>query len=263
MMPGLRRGLLAAATTLLVACIDLGGPSQDVVSISNLRLPYPSVVIGDVLRDTLGNPAPLSIVAFGRAGDTLAGQTVSFIAIDSTVKVDPDGIVHGVTRDTLGGRVVGGTGGLQTPAQRIIVTIAPTDVTSGTASTSIQFDATALDTTASTNWSQGLALTVTGASGAAAQGYVVSYALIRSPPPDTPGALTAYIGDDSRHSAADTTDTRGIASRKAVVRLGSVSKALLAGSITDTIIVRAHVKYLGAEIAGSPIDYIIPVSKKP
>jgi hypothetical protein len=263
MMQGVRRALVLGATVVVASCIDLGGPSQDVTSISNLKPAYPSVVIGDVLRDTLGNPAPLSIVAFGSNGDTLAGQAVSFIALDSSVTVDADGTVHGVRRDSLGGRVVAGTGGLQTPAQRIFVTIAPTQAASGTTSASIQFDPAATDTTASTNWSSALVLNLTGAAAAAAQGYVVSYSLIRAPAPETAGVATAYVGDDSRNSPADTTDTKGVASRKAVVRLSTVSKALLAGTITDTIIVRAHVKYLGAEVPGSPVDYVIPVSKKP
>jgi hypothetical protein len=263
MIRQLRRALYVGAAMLVASCIDLGGPSQEVVSISSLKLPYPSVVVGDVLRDTLGNPAPLTITAFGSTGEELTGQTISFIAVDPSVSVDADGTVRGLVRDTLGGRVVAGTGGLQAPAQRVIVTIAPTTVTSGTTSPSIQFDSAATDTTTSTNWSTALALTVTGASNAAAQGYVVSYSLIRSPAPETPGAVTAYIGDDAKHSSADTTDTKGAASRKAVIRQTAVSKALRAGTMIDTIVVRARVKYLGVDVAGSPVDYVIPVSKKP
>lgn len=258
-----RRALIGAALLGIAACFDLGGPKEGVISISSLRLPYPSVVIGDLMRDSLGNPAPLSIVAFGADGEPLPGEPVTFVALDTTVQVDADGTLHGIIRDSIGARVVAGAGALQTPPQRIIVTIAPTLATRSTAETSIQFDVLAPDTTSNTNWSPGLALTLTGATGAA-QGYVVTYALIESPDAEVPGTPTAYLGDDAaKPMTRDTTDVKGIASRRVILRQSALATAVRSGTRPDTVIVQATVKYLGADVPGSPVQFIVPVSKKP
>ncbi len=259
-----RRALIGAAILVLAACIELGGPTDGVVSITNLRLPYPSVVVGDLMRDSLGNPSPLFLTAFGADGEPLPTEPLTFVALDTTLSVDPDGTVHGLFRDSIGGRVVGGAGSLQTPPNRIIVTIAPTAVTMGPGPTTIQFVNTAPDTSATTNWSTPLLLTITGAAGAPAQGYVVTYALVETPDPVTPGTPTAYISDaGARTMTRDTTDTRGVASRIVVLRQGAVATDIRSGSRIDSVIVRATIKYLGADVPGSPVDFIVPVSLKP
>ena len=260
-----RRALLAgAALAMIGACIDLGGPKDGVVSISNLRLPYPSVVAGDLLRDSLGNPSPLSITAFGADGNPLPTEPLTFVALDTSVTVDPDGIVHGVTVDTLGGRVVAGAGALQTPPQRVIVTIAPTTTIKGTEPTTIQFVPAAPDTSTNTNWSAPLTITLQGAGGVKAPGYVVTYTLVETPDAAVAGTPTAYIGDDAARSMPrDTTNTQGIAARRVILRQAAIATNIRDGSRPDTVIVRAIVKYLGADVPGSPVDFIIPVSQKP
>lgn len=265
MTRGKRRALtIGAALAIIAGCIDLGGPKDGVVSISNLRIPYPSVVIGDLLRDSLGNPSPLSIIAFGADGEPLTTEAISFVALDSTLSVDADGTVHGLLRDSLGGRVVAGAGTLQTPAHRIIVTFAPTLAVKGTAATAIVFDNLLPDSTEKQNGSPALVLTLNGTDNSLAHGYVVTYELARTPAPKVPGAPTAYIADESnRLMPRDTTDTKGVASRRVVLRQAAIEDELRAGQKTDTIIVRAFVKYLGADVSGSPVDFIVPVSKKP
>jgi hypothetical protein len=258
-----RRALAGATLVLLAACLELGGPKDGVVSISNITLPSPAVVAGDVMRDSLGQPAPISIVAFGASGDTLASEPITFIAIDTTVTVDADGTIHGVTRDSVGGRVIAGAGGLQTPPQRVIVTIAPTAVAKGP-DTKIQFVNTTPDTSNNSNWSDGLVLTVTGAGTAPAQGFVVSYSIVEMPDAETAGTPTAYIGDDAaKPMPRDTTDTKGQASRRVILRQSAVATSIRDGSRSDTVVVRATVKYLGADVPGSPVQFIVPVSRKP
>lgn len=263
-----RRALIgAAAVSVAAACVELGGPKDGVVSISSLKMAYPSVVVGEILRDSLGAPAPLSIVAFGPSGEVLDSEAITFLALDSTVSVDPDGTVHGLRRDTLGGRVVATAGGLQTPPLRVIVTVAPTTVTRSVDPTAIAFDTSLSkrDSTAETNASPPLTVTVVGAGGVGVQGFIVSYALVRSLTPVIAGTPTAYLADDAkRTSPRDTTSAAGIASRRVIIRQAAfLDAAWLAGTKTDTIIIRATVRYLGADVPGSPIDFIVPVSKKP
>jgi len=264
MTPAMRRALIGAALIGVGACLDLGGPKEGVISISSLHLPSPSVVVGDLMRDSLGNPAPLSITAFGPNGEELPGEPVTFVTLDSTVRIDADGTLHGITIDTLGARVIAGAGQLQTPPQRVIVTVAPTTATKSTTSTPIQFVAETPDTTNNSNWSPGLVVTVKGAGGAAAQGYIVTYSVIESPDAQVPGTPTAYIGNDAaRAMSRDTTDTKGEASRRVILRQSAIATDVRAGTRSDTVIVSASVKYLGADVPGSPMQFIIPVSRKP
>jgi len=260
-----RRALFGATAVIVVAaCVELGGPKAGVVSISNLKLPSPSVVAGDLMRDSLGAPSPVSITAFGSNGEAIAGEPITYVALDPTVTIDDDGTIHGVSKDTLGGRIVAGAGGLQTPPLRVVVTIAPTTVTKSPAATSIQFVNTEPDTSKNTNWSDPLVLTLTGAAGALAQGYIVTYSLMETPDPEVAGTPTAYIGDDTaKPMSRDTTNTKGEASRRVILRQSAVATATRSGSKTDSVIVRATVKYLGADIAGSPVTFIVPVFKKP
>jgi hypothetical protein len=258
-----RRALIGAALVAIAACVELGGPKEGVISISSLKLPYPSVVVGDLMRDSLGNPSPLSVTAFGFDGQPLAGEPTSFFALDTTVTVDADGTVHGITRDTVGGRVVGGAGSLQTPPQRIIVTVAPTTASKSPAATTIQFVNTATDTSTNTNWSPPLELTLSGADGVKAQGFVVTYTIVESPDAAEPGTPTAYIGNDAaRPMPRDTTGTTGVSSRRVILRQIAVATDVREGTRTDSVIVLASVKYLGADVPGTPIQFIVPISKK-
>jgi hypothetical protein len=260
-----RRGAFGAAVAIVVAAcaVELGGPRDGVLSITNVKLPYPSVVIGDLMRDSLGNPSPLTITAFGANGEEIA-TVPEYVALDTTLTVDADGTIHGVYRDTVGGRIVASAGGLQTPPQRVIVTIAPTAATAGVDPTTIQFVNTEPDTTRNTNWSPPLLLTLTGATGALAQGYVVTYSLVETPDAEVAGTPTAYIGDDAARSMPrDTTDTKGVSSRRVVIRQLAIANSIRDGSRSDTVIVQASVKYLGADVPGSPVQFIVPVSKKP
>ena len=260
-----RRGMwMAALAVAAAACIDIGGPSSGVVSISNLTVAFPSVVIGDLLRDSLGAVAPLQLTAFDPSGNPIPGAEVTFVALDSTIRIDADGTVHGITRDTVGARVVAGAGGLQTAPARIFVSVAPQTATKGTAPTLIEFDITAPDTATRSNWSPALAVTLTGAGDVGAQGFIVSYEIIRAPAPIDPAAPAVYLADENgRRSARDTTDRQGLAGRIVVLRQQAIGDpALFAGTKTDTVIVRATARYLGVDLPATPIDFIIPVRKK-
>ena len=117
-----------------------------------------------------------------------------------------------------------------------------------------------------TNWSPPLELTLTDASGiTTAQGFIVTYAVIRFPAPKAANDPAAYLGDDAGEAVCARHD-RLQGSRKpagGAAPAGDRQDAVRAGTKTDTIIVRATVKYNGADVAGTPVDYVIPVKKKP
>src|ERR1700730_7594863 len=104
---------MVAITTAVAAtaCSDIFGSAtrSPVASISALSLPYPTVVVGDVMRDSLGTPEPVSIQAFDADGNLVANQSPQFTvlagatsALSTTVQVDQNGFVHGLARDTIG-----------------------------------------------------------------------------------------------------------------------------------------------------------------
>ena len=259
---------LAAVLTLAiaVACDPLAtnNSSITVESISDLGIPSPSVVVGQIMKDSLGNDAPLSLTAFDPKGRALLNQPIFITVLDPSVHVDQLGFVHGVTRDTIGARVIAGAGSLQTLQNRIIVTV-PAQITTKSASqTAITFTV-ATDSTNKTNWSPLLISTATDVNGVGAQGFIVKYTVIRSPLAQTTGAPTVYIADDNgKATTRDTTDHLGVASRLVVLRQAAIGDAaLLGGTKTDTIIVRATASYAGAVLPGMPIDFIIPVKKGP
>jgi hypothetical protein len=267
------RALAAVVTVAAMgACLQLDVPENQVASISALSVPYPTVVIGDVMRDSLGVARPISVIAYDAEGRALGGVAVQIIVLDATantlgtsVGVDQLGYVHGLIRDTLGARVFATVGSFGAPPQRILVSVAPQVAKQSAAATAISFDITTPDTSVQTNWSPPLELTLTDGNTTGAQGFIITYEVTRSPTPTIAGVPTAYVGDDAgKASRRDTTDVKGIAGRRVILRQQAIGDAaLFAGTKTDTIIVRATVKYNGADLSGTPFDYIVPVKRKP
>ena len=65
-------GIIAAA----LACGEVPTLDQGIAYISTIILPAPAVAVGDQLRDSLGNVAPLRIEAFDRNDEQLPDPQV-------------------------------------------------------------------------------------------------------------------------------------------------------------------------------------------
>jgi hypothetical protein len=254
--------LLAAGLLSAAACDPLGtnNTSPDVASISDLILPSPSVVVGEIMRDSSGVEAPVTLNAYDRDGRLLVNQTVSINVLDASVTIDQSRFVHGVTVDTVGARVIAGAGSLQTQPVRIPVSVHPDFTTTTVASSTINFPIPATDSTSNANWSVPLDLLMTGNGSRGAQGFIVKYSIIKQPA-GLNGAPTVYLidGDPNRPTSRDTTSASGHASRRVVIRsaqLANIAK-------TDTIVVRATASYAGLVIGGLPIDFTIQIKKTP
>jgi hypothetical protein len=48
-----------------------------------------------------------------------------------------------------------------------------------------------------------------------------------------------------------------------ILRQSAVATDIRNGSRSDSVIVRATIKFLGADVPGSPVEFIVPVSRKP
>lgn len=256
------RLVAVAATLLLPACLELSAPTDDIESISGLITPFPAVVAGDTLRDSLGVARRLEIVAFTGRGDTVRSpEGLRFFVSDteSGARVENGYLIAGARTGAI--QVVGQVPGLQTPAVTIQVTPRPVRVRAEPASDA---DTVSLPVKryglAATVTSDPLTVRVIGEPGGTTpvNGWLVRYRITRQPRGVSPTALVAYLVDDQNRairgdslSAVDTT-SGGLASRRVVLRPDSLSK------VTDTVIVEARVSYRGAPLAGSPVVYRIP-----
>lgn len=255
--------IAAIALTIVAGCTALEEPGGNIGAISTLQVPSPSIVLGDVMRDSTGAPAPVRVIVYDRRGAPIEGAAVTYLSLDPSVSVDASGQLSGLTLDPEGARIVGGIDNLQTAPVRVFVTVAPTGAAATSTGGSILFTPLT-DTTNNTNWSDTLGVRVTGAGGAGAQGFVVDYTIERAPT-QTGTRPAVYLADPAtqRASTRDTTSASGYASRRLILRQTAVGDAaLLSGTKVDTIAVRATVRYGGVDIPGSPLTFLVPVRRR-
>ena len=112
-----------------LACTKVGtGPSVP-VAIEAFAPPLPSVVVGDTMRDTSGNAAPLRATVYNSDDQPIPDAPIRFLAIDSLRHVTLDtttGIVVG--RDTGQARIIARIGSLQSEPITVTVVQPPTAI---------------------------------------------------------------------------------------------------------------------------------------
>jgi hypothetical protein len=258
----------AIARAIPLAIVSLAGSCTDVVTnpaiavaISFDTLPYPSVVAGDTLRDSLGRAAPMRAIAFNSSGGVIASAPIRYIAIDTGITIAPTGIVTAQAR-TGKIRIVASVNGLQSIVETLTVARQPNAVVPVAPLTDTLFYAP-LDNPG-TNVSCPLTVRVTTADTAggvpATQGWVVSYQAFHDGQPLVQSDTTlATVWDDlsSNATLVDTTIVDGTAARR--VRVRSLG---LSVSPTDSVIVMATVRYRGANLPGSPIRFVVYATPK-
>lgn len=251
-------GLAMAVSAGAVGCRAIPAPANGVLSVSEVQLPSPGVVVGDTMRDSTGQVAPLHVYAFGVGGqaDTLKDAIVEFVMLDNGAHVTSGGYLIGDSvRSAV--RVVGSVGSLQTSAAPVNVTPHPDSIGSAltTAIATVTFNP--LDSTATANYSTALAATVVSMDSvppAAVQSVIVHYAIIYQPPASVAGAASAVLVDPSGHpSSVDTTDASGQVTRRIRVRPQ-------APTIPDSVVVKVTAQYRGVPLRGSPVRFVVPIA---
>ena len=243
-----------------VACVDMSAPKGP-ASISALQLPSPSVVIGDVMRDSTGAPAKLSVIAYDANGAKIADVATQFFVTDTgaPATVDASGVVTGTRVGTV--HVVGQIGALQTPVASILISVAPKLI--ARADTITRVDTVHASTDTAHRDVVPAAVMVSGDSGGAA-GFIVKYTLVHAPPTKSTSKTPAVflVDDQSNPSTVDTTDATGRASRTLVVVgafLADTSLASLLSGKPDIAVLTAQTSYKGALVSPSPIRIVIPI----
>lgn len=260
-------GVLAAGGMAAWGCGDVALAPDVPAAIEWTPFPFPSVVLGDTLRNEAGAVTRVRAIVRNVAGDTLAASGVRYLYADfnrdSALLVDSSGVVRAVRRPTAEARLGARAGSSLQVLAPIIVTDRP-DTASGSAPASVQ--PLVLPDTGRTaaggNTTGPLTVTVrtlpaTGTP-AGVNGWLVRYELLRPVNAANDTTAGAFLVDDSgRPSTVDTTDTGGSASRKVRVRPALFPSA--AG--TDTVVVRAVVRYKGAAVRGAPLRLAVPVRR--
>jgi len=253
-----------AAAWIAVACLDISSPVTGITAITSVLLPTPSVVVNDVLRDTLGAPASLAVYAFGPNGDTVKDVVVRYFAIDSTQKLHVDSITGAASGDSLSplAKVVArvtpadGKGVIQTLQVPLPVVPKPDSASKTDALIDFPFDPGTLDTLGSGVLSPTLDVKVLGGtSDTTIQSYIVSYKIVRMPTSKIAGQQTVKILDRTGNdSTIAVTSSSGIASRQLRVRLSAIDDPLRFGTTTDTVVVQVRVLFQGNPLPIAPSD---------
>lgn len=252
-------GLVAAAA---MACVDLAAPKNTPASISLLQVPTFFIVRGDVMRDSLGNPAKPNVLAYDASGSEATGFTPSFFITDSNAVAhfDANGVLVGDRIGTV--RFLGQIGSLQTPVATIYVTTTPLKIAAAGKTDSIVVPVTSDSSTSMGTAS--LAVTVRGLADSAIGGAIVRYAIVPPVPASKTGTAAVYLANDLNNlSTVDTTDAQGSAARRLIVNSRFLADAaLLSGQKKDSVIVEARTKYRGAELSGSPVRFVVHIRIK-
>jgi hypothetical protein len=246
-----------AAATALVACFELSGPGPGLSAISPIIIAWPSVVLNDQLRDSLGNVAPLRVDVFDADGNQVDDAEVRFIALDTGLTVQADGVVVGTRLRTTPARVVAqvSRGGdvLQTPEVNIDVVPLPDSVLPNSDTTFAPKTFPVTDPATVT--SDPLAVTVLSrAAGVGVRSWIVRYDIVDQPE-GVNGQRTALFTGATDTVAYDTTDASGVANDRTI----AFQRArLTTAQGRHDVIVRATIRRIGASGEARTVTFTLP-----
>jgi len=264
---------LAALVALWIAtaCLDITSNVPQIGSITPVILPWPSVVTGESLFDTLGNVAPLQIKATGTNGKPIPMEDliVRFYAVDSTGNLKVDSLTGKAFGKALSPtaavvasvRQANGVGGfIQTPTMALPVVPVPTSATRSP-DTSFNYNVLATDTLSPQLLSPPLTVTVL-AKDTVVQKYLVMYEIVSRPPStDSAAGPTLVLRGNGADSTVAVTNAAGQASLQLQVRPSVLSEALHAPGATFTAVVVARVIFKHDTLKMTPNDSFVVVFK--
>lgn len=240
------RRLVGPALIGCVACTEVGTDPNAVVALRFEGSAYPSIVVGDSLRDSLGALQPLVATALNYKNEPVPDVPIEFSSPDTVLRVFDDGVVF-ATRRTAGdapARVFATTGSLQSQPDSLFVVHRADSIRAGK-----DVETVFVGTAGGTSGPDSLAFsifgdTVAGQPKATVRSWLVSFRLRHRgqllAPTDTTFAYTFETGGGSppRRIATfiDTTDTQGRAARRVFVR------SLSSTATEDTIYLIATIR---------------------
>jgi hypothetical protein len=248
------------AAAVVGACSGASTAPDGIVSLSFDTLPYPSIVAGDTMRDSLGHAAPLSAVAYNASGAIIANPAVRYFVLDTGVDVSATGYLIATTRTSGTVRVIAAASALQSLPRTVTVTRAPSAfAASGATVDTVRY--VLPDAAANVSPTMTVKLTRDSSGTAVAvPGFLVTWALtFRGQTIATTDTTLASVWDDAssrRASLVDTTGSDGTASRVLRIRANNLP------ATADSFVVYAATRYRGAAVAGSPVKFVIQFRPK-
>lgn len=251
---GAAAGLLVAVAALGGSCTDVATGPATAVALEFDTLPFPAVVTGDTLRDSLGLAAPLHAVAYNASGAVITDAGIRYIALDTGLTIDGAGIVTAQARNGAV-RIVASVGALQSVSRTLEVARRPdTVIVTGKLVDTLRFtipDSAARNVTASLGVRVATNDTAGGIIGS--KGWLVSYQAFYhgAPLASADTTLASLWAEGSKTSPLDTTTADGAAGRTLRIR------SLLLPTTPDSFVVLATVRHRGAAVRGSPVRFVI------
>lgn len=251
---------LLFVAAIVAACAEVGTDPDEAVSIEFNRLPSPSILVGDTLRDLLGKVVVLrdSVWVFNRDNDPLASFPVSFVPTTDSAHVVWDPVSGYVVSN---GTTLLGTVGLQAqagglfppPVSLAIVQAAPTTIAKVDPDTTVllAINFTRRDTLSESSEEVTVRLS---AADTAVSTWPVQFVVVSVPASLDSVAFIATRGDTLRSSKASPFDTTtsGSASRFILAHLRAG-----AANGTDTLVVRARFRVRAAIV--DSVEWRLPV----
>lgn len=214
----------------------------------------PSMVVGDSLRDTLGNVDSLQAIVFNASGDTIPDAAIRYVHADTTHIVNIDSISGtAVALDTGQARVVAQASTLQSPPETLFVVPAPDQFTNiRPLQDTLNFTSVRSDTL--------FALTVALASGTLpVNHYRIEYRFVYPADLNTPDSTRVLLTDENRTFALiDTTSISTAGVGGVATRFLRISP--FAHTFNDTVVVEARAFLPNhTPVTGSPLRFKVLV----
>lgn len=249
---------LAAGTA--VACAEFGTGIGDISYIAFDGIPYPALITGDTLRDSLGVATPLRASAFDGSGREIADARFEYLLLDTGtvgVRVDSLGHLIGTTRRDGTVRVIAALDGLQTAARLIRVTRRPDSTFAATAATQT-FNYSLPDGNSNVSGDLRISLVSRDTVGVApgVGGWLVRWRTVHAGDTLAPGdtTLVALQASSGARSVTDTTTAEGTSTRKLRIFAARLTVPV------DSFIVLAEVRRHGVPVAGSPVRFVVNIA---
>jgi len=256
-----------SACVVAAACADIGTNPSVPASIEATPLAFPSIAVGDSLRDTLGVAYPVRAVVRNIQGDVIEDAPIRYLYVqaarDTALEVDSiSGHVRVLKRPASGPVQIAAR--FESALQVLIplrITSDP-DTVFRTESTRIVGFVPDTGRRGADENSAAVSVRVQYRDDAdAAQNvgdWLVRFVVVRPANPTNDTTKAAFfMNDNARPTSLDTTDASGLASRRLRMRPGILFPA---GSPTsDTVVVEARIWRRGVPVPGAPVRIAVPV----
>lgn len=250
-----------AAALLLAGCLDLSTDPNEIVAIEMSRPAWPSVVIGDTLRDAEGVATPLVAQLFDASGSLVTGTPIAFLTPDTAaITVSSDGVVTGKAAAT-SVRIFASGAGLQGIPDTLAVVPAPDTIFRQGTTAPIQYlfpDEPTTNISADVTFK--VESTPAGATAVGVAKWIVQFKLLyKGVVIDPTDSATVFLtnGVRVRPSYVDTTDAQGLVTRK--IRFRAVTGNL---PQEDSLTVLAWARYRGGLVKGDTVRAVVQVKPK-